>query len=185
MPLAQGVHHFYNFNLLAPIISTWRQVRQTLQHFVRSTEIVRQIRKKKIMQLRNDDRSGQSETATSVHEFCIYRLKHLQQRKRHIIFQIFVGFSQLLQSHSHWREAKIKKNIIHTTICWWKWNMANIYKKMCISPLAQNLSDGWLWTGTRLFSTRWDDVCSSEPWNKPNVSLLIVQHIFYRGFWAP
>jgi hypothetical protein len=48
------------------------------------------------MQLPNNNRSGQSKTATSLHDFYIYRFKHQQQRKHHIIFQIVVGFSQLL-----------------------------------------------------------------------------------------
>ena len=68
------------------------------------------------MQLPNDNCSGQSETATSLHYFYIYRLKHLQQRKRHIIFQIVVGFSQMPLRHSHWREPKLKKYKSHNNL---------------------------------------------------------------------
>ena len=61
---------------------------------MRSTETVCELRKKK------NKRSGERETARSFHEINIYRLKNLQQRMRHI-FQILVGFSQLLMRRSH------------------------------------------------------------------------------------
>jgi hypothetical protein len=75
------------------------EVRQTLQPFHAQYRNVK-FERNKMMQLPNDNRSGQSETATALHDFSIYRLKHLQQRKCHITVQIVVGFSQLLLSHS-------------------------------------------------------------------------------------
>jgi len=62
------------------------------------------------MRLPNDNRSGQSETATSLHHFYIYRLKGLQQIKRHIIFQIVVAFSQLPLTRTQIKKVNTSHN---------------------------------------------------------------------------
>jgi hypothetical protein len=80
-----------------------------------STETIHELLKKNI-QLPYNNRSGEGETARSLREVYIYRLKRLQQRMS-LIFQILVGFSQLLLRYSHGGCIKLK-TIIHIIICW-------------------------------------------------------------------